>query len=519
MTRKRLDAPPHYDVLIVGGGVNGAGIARDAAGRGLKVLLCEQDDLAAHTSSASTKLVHGGLRYMERLHVGLVRKALKEREIVLDSAPHISWALRFVIPHDERVRSAWMIRIGLVLYDNLARRRKLAGSHGIDLRKHVAGKSLQSNFKRGFVYSDGWIDDARLVILNAIDAAEHGATILPRTRCQSVIREPRRWRATLHPRVGASCEITARVLVNATGPWAAEFAHQASPQARVRGTRLVKGSHIVVPRLFDHACAYIFQNPDRRVIFAIPYERDFTLIGTTDLEFRGDPAAVAIEPAELDYLCASANRFFTQQIAPRDVVWSYSGVRPLSKDETRDPTAVSRDYTLEFDQNGPPLLSVFGGKITTFRRLAEEAVGRISTSLGRVDRPWTAGRVLPGGDLPKTSFDEFSRLLANTYPWLPDGLRNRYAHAYGTRIHTLIGAARSIEDLGEEIAPGLYAREIEYLRTAEWAETAEDILWRRTKLGLHLSPDARDRVAAWLERAAHPTRADPVARNGVTEDA
>ena len=509
----------HYDILIVGGGINGAGIARDAAGRGLDVLLCEQDDLGAHTSSASTKLIHGGLRYMERLHVGLVRKALKEREVVLDSAPHISWPLRFVIPHDEQMRSAWMIRIGLVLYDNLARRRRLAASHGIDLRTHAAGRPLRPAFRRGFVYSDGWIDDARLVILNAIDAAERGATVLTRTRCENVRRESDRWRAMLRDRRdGSTFEITARVLVNATGPWAGEFVRIALPRAPAHRIRLVKGSHVVVPRIYEHDCAYIFQNADRRVIFAIPYEQEFTLIGTTDVEYRGDPAAVAIDPAEIDYLCASVNRYFERQIEPIDVVWAYAGVRPLLDDESSDPSAVTRDYTLDLDTQGPPVLSVFGGKITTFRRLAEEVVGRIMPALRRPDRPWTAGTALPGGDLPDGDFARFAASLAQAYPWLPAQLRERYAHAYGTRIARLVGAAQRLEDLGPEVLPGLHAREIAYLQDFEWAATADDILWRRTKLGLHLPARAAEELALWLAAASHG-HGPGVALDGVVHDA
>ncbi|HSN72233.1 MAG TPA: glycerol-3-phosphate dehydrogenase [Steroidobacteraceae bacterium] len=522
MNGKRSESRQHYDLLVVGGGVNGAGIARDAAGRGLSVLLVEQDDLGAHTSSSSTKLIHGGLRYMERLHVGLVRKALKEREVVLDSAPHISWPLRFVIPHDERLRSAWMIRIGLVLYDNLARRRRLAASHGIDLRRHVAGTPLRSGFRRGFVYSDGWVDDARLVVLNALDAAERGATVRVRTRCVTATRQREHWRVVLHDRLdGRSFEVTARVLVNATGPWAGDFAHTALPRRPTHRIRLVKGSHIVVPRLYDHPFAYIFQNDDRRVIFAIPYERDFTLIGTTDVQHSGDPADVAIDAAEVEYLCASVNRYFAKPIAPADVVWAYAGVRPLLDDESSELAAVTRDYTLELDDEGPPLLSVFGGKITTFRRLAEQALSRIATALGRPDRQWTAGHVLPGGDLPGGDFDAWLRSLDKTYPWLPAELRKRYAHAYGTRMARLLESATSLQDLGAEVLPGLYAREIDYLCDVEWARTAEDVLWRRTKLGLHMADAgaADATLTAYLARRSPAPARTRVSTDGVAEDA
>jgi glycerol-3-phosphate dehydrogenase len=359
-----------YDLLVVGGGINGTGIARDAAGRGLSVLLCEQDDLAAHTSSASTKLIHGGLRYLEELHFALVRKALQERELLLGAAPHIMRPLRFVMPHDAHLRPMWMIRAGLFLYDHLAKRRRLAGSSVIDLRSHPAGPALQPRFVRGFVYSDGWVDDARLVVLNAQDAALHGATVLTGTRCDRIELVDRQWRATLSDRAG-SHTVAARAVVNSTGPWVTRFVRDASPLRTAHTVRLVKGSHIVVKRLFAHRFAYIFQNIDRRIVFAIPYERDFTLIGTTDIEYHGEPASVHIEPEEVVYLCAMVNRYFTQQIGPADVVWSYAGVRPLIDDEAADPAAVTRDYALEIDGGAAPVLSVFGGKITTYRRLSE----------------------------------------------------------------------------------------------------------------------------------------------------
>jgi glycerol-3-phosphate dehydrogenase len=504
-----MTTPRELDLLVVGGGINGVGIARDAAGRGLRVLLCEQHDLGAHTSSASTKLIHGGLRYVERLHVGLVRKALKEREVVLGAAPHISWALRFVIPHDERMRSAWMIRIGLVLYDNLARRRRLAASHGIDLRRHPAGRPLDKRFKRGFVYSDGWIDDARLVVLNALDAAERGATISTRTRCVALRSDGGRWHAKMIGPDGGALRVAARAVVNATGPWVAEIAQLALGHRSAHRVRLVKGSHIIVPALFQHEFAYIFQNPDRRVIFAIPYERDFTLIGTTDVDFAGDPAEVAIDASEVDYLVASANRYFTQGIAATDVVSTFSGVRPLLEDESSDPAAVTRDYTLELDSSGPPILSVFGGKLTTFRRLAEEAVDRLAAELDCKVGPWTAGQPLPGGDLPDQDFQNFERAVAAQLDWLPGELRRRYAHAYGTRVNRMLAGCRALADLGMEVVPGLYERELEYLYSMEWAQTAEDILWRRTKLGLHLNAEASDRVAHWLAARAPSADSTP----------
>jgi len=478
-------APASCDLLVIGGGVNGTGIARDAAGRGLSVLLCEQDDLAAHTSSASTKLIHGGLRYLEEFHFALVRKALQEREVLLAAAPHIMRPLRFVMPHAPHLRPVWMIRAGLFLYDHLARRGHLAASAIIDLRTHVAGAPLQSPYRRGFVYSDGQVDDSRLVVLNALDAQRRGATILTRTRCERLAAREGRWHVALRGAAG-ELEVTARAVANATGPWVGALLTAALPGRAQHQLRLVKGSHVVVPRLFTHRFAYVFQNEDRRIVFAIPYQQDFTLIGTTDLDYHGDPAAVHIDAAEIIYLCALANRYFRRQLSPADVVWSYAGVRPLLEDESSDPTRVTRDYALELDRRPAPLLSVFGGKITTYRRLAEDAVNLLAEPLGLRAAPWTAGALLPGGDLPQGSFAVFLRTLERRYPWLPARLRWRYAHAYGTRIERVLGAATARADLGQELLPQLYEREAEYLCREEYARSAEDILWRRSKLGLHL---------------------------------
>jgi glycerol-3-phosphate dehydrogenase len=492
-----------YDLLIVGGGINGAGIARDAAGRGLSVLLCELDDLAAHTSSASTKLIHGGLRYLEHLQVSLVRKALIEREILLASAPHLMRPLRFILPHDARLRPAWMIGAGLFLYDHLARRRRLPGSARIDLRRHVAGAALKPQYLRGFVYSDGWTDDARLVVLNAVDARERGALILTRTRCEKLESSQGQWRATLATPSGPE-RVAARAVVNATGPWVGQFARAASPVSVCHSVRLVKGSHIVVPRLYAHRFAYIFQNDDRRIVFAIPYEGQFTLIGTTDIEYTGDPAAVRIDDDEVSYLCAAVNRYFAKAVLPEDVVWSYSGVRPLLDDDARNPATVTRDYFLELDRHPAPLLSVFGGKITTYRKLAESAVDLLVRELGSPKPAWTAQALLPGGDLPRGAYAGFLRSLERTHPWLPAALRYRYAHAYGTRITHILGGARSVADLGEELLPQLYEREAEYLCRVELARTAEDILWRRTRLGLHVGSGGTGRLEEWLaHRGGH----------------
>ncbi|NEX64535.1 glycerol-3-phosphate dehydrogenase [Noviherbaspirillum galbum] len=499
------------DLLIVGGGINGAGIARDAAGRGLSVVLCEKDDLASHTSSASTKLIHGGLRYLEYYEFNLVRKALVEREVLLQSAPHIMWPLRFVMPHDKGLRPSWMIRIGLFLYDILGKREILPGSRSVDLRQHPAGEPLKPAYAgRGYIYSDGWVDDARLVVLNAVDAAEKGARILTRTACESLERQGGGWLARLRSPSGP-VTVRARGVVNAAGPWTAHFLQQAAQQPSTKSLRLIKGSHIVVRKLFDHPYAYIFQHPDGRIVFAIPYEQDFTLIGTTDIDYQGDVDKVAIEQSEIDYLCTLSSRYFKKDITPGDVVWTYSGVRPLVEDEAASASAVTRDYRLELEgkdeSEGAPLLSVFGGKITTFRKLAEEAVDMIAPRLGVSQGAWTAKACLPGGDLygdqPNargvTEFDAFAAGLRDRYPWLSAPLATRYARAYGTRVHRLLEGRQGLAGMGEEVAPGLFEAEIDYLVREEWAMTARDILWRRSKLGLHLPPGTEARLDAWLQ--------------------
>ena len=502
------DGTLECDVLVVGGGINGAGIARDAAGRGLSVVLCEKDDLASHTSSASTKLIHGGLRYLEYYEFGLVRKALIEREVLLRSAPHIMWPLRFVMPHAQGQRPAWLIRAGLFLYDMLARREILAASSGIDLRRHAAGQPLKPQFKRGFVYSDGWVDDARLVVLNAMDAGEHGARIVTQTRCTALARDGGgdSWLATLQHASGRQTAVRARSVVNAAGPWTAQFLRQAAPAAPHRHLRLIKGSHIVVKRLFAHDHAYIFQHPDGRIVFAIPYEHDFTLIGTTDLDYQGERGKVEIDDAEIRYLCELSSYYFSKPINPADVVWTYAGVRPLVEDASADAKAVTRDYRFELDQEGAPLLSIFGGKITTFRKLAEEALDLLAPLLGNTRPAWTANACLPGGDVfgsvPQNrsvrEFGQFVQGLQRDYAWLPAALVARYARAYGTRIHVLLDGRKDVAAMGEEIAAGLYAAEVDYLRRHEWAVSAADILWRRSKLGLHLPRETVGRLDAWL---------------------
>ena len=507
------------DILIVGGGINGAGIARDAAGRGMSVVLCEKDDLASHTSSASTKLIHGGLRYLEQYEFGLVRKALTEREVLMRSAPHIIRPLRFILPHDKGQRPAWIIRFGLFLYDHLAKRELLPGSHGVDLRTHEAGATLKKTFTNGFAYSDAWVDDARLVVLNAMDAAEKGATILTRTKCEAVTREANHWNATLRKSSAAGdisgaeeiTEVRAKVLINAAGPWAAQFLHDTVHGRAGKKLRLIKGSHIVIKKLFDHPYAYIFQHPDGRIVFAIPYEHDFTLIGTTDIDYLGDTDKVTITAEEIDYLCALSNRYFAKPIAPADVIWSYSGVRPLVEDKKVDDSEsaseVTRDYKLAFDTDAAPLLTVFGGKITTFRKLAEEAVDLIAPTFNNQHGAWTADACLPGGDLFGTApsnraviaFDEYVDQLQRQYAWLPLTLVARYARAYGTRSKLMLANRNNIADMGEEIAPGLFTAEVDYLMRHEWARCTEDVIWRRSKLGLHLNNDATEKLAIYIE--------------------
>jgi glycerol-3-phosphate dehydrogenase len=497
-----------YDLLVVGGGINGAGIARDAAGRGLSVLLVEQDDLASHTSSSSTKLIHGGLRYLEYKEFGLVRKALQERETLLRAAPHIMWPLRFVMPHMPNLRPAWLIRAGLFLYDHLARRELLPGSRGIDMRRHPAGAPLVDSIARGFVYSDGWVDDARLVVLNALDAEQRGASVLTRTKLVSAVRAGGEWQAQLQRADGTRLDVRAGALANAAGPWVGQLLHEALGRGAQHSVRLVKGSHIVTRRLFEHDHAYIFQNPDKRIIFAIPYEGEFTLIGTTDVEYRGDPSKVAITEDEARYLCESINRYFTRKITLADVCWTYSGVRPLLEEEGADnPSAVTRDYRLELDADSgeAPLLSVFGGKITTFRKLAEEAVDRLAAVMPIPKGAWTAGVPLPGGDIPGAKFEPFAAKFANEHAWLPADVARRYARAYGTRALKLLGTAKTRAELGREFAPGLFEQELRYLRDTEWARSAEDVLWRRSKIGLHLEPGTTEHVAkeidAWFARS------------------
>jgi glycerol-3-phosphate dehydrogenase len=497
----------NYDLIIIGGGVNGAGIARDAAGRGLKTLLVEAEDLAGATSSASTKLIHGGLRYLEYYEFKLVHEALAERKRLLSIAPHIISPLLFVLPHDKHLRPAWLIRLGLFLYDHLASHGKLPGSHGISFRNNLLGDVLKDSYVQGFTYSDCWVDDARLVALNALDAKERGAEIRTRMRCTGIEARDGAWRVTMKDKGRYETTATGSMLVNAAGPWVRQLlddnklTHEKTP-----GARLVKGSHIVTLKLFEGDHAYILQQPDKRIIFAIPYEKKFTLIGTTDEDFHGDPRAVEISPHETQYLCDAINRSFKAQIKPTDVVWSYSGVRPLLDDNRGNASAVTRDYHLELeDFDGLPVLSVFGGKITTFRHLAEEAVTKLLHRARRHEKPWTAKVPLPGGDLPDADFPAFLKLQRRRFPWLPEHVLERFARAYGTRMDELIGTAEHIGDLGRHFGGCIYEAEVRYLIAQEFAMTAEDILWRRTKIGLHCNPEA----ALALEQAMPEMLATP----------
>jgi len=495
----------NVDLLIVGGGINGVGIARDAAGRGLSVLLCEKDDLASHTSSASTKLIHGGLRYLELYEFNLVRKALREREVLLHAAPHIITPLSLVMPHVPHLRPAWLIRLGLFLYDNLSRRHILSGSHSIKFKSHISGRALKDSITKGFVYSDAWVDDARLVVVNAMSAHEFGATILTRTKLVSAQPDQHGWQAELRDQHNQTVHIRARCIVNATGPWASSFLTQQVVTSQARhdvhsGITLVKGSHIVTKKLFDHHHAYIFQHPDHRIIFAIPYLDQYTLIGTTDLQYNDDPDNVTITAEEITYLCDAVNSYFKQTISPADVVWTYSGVRPLLEPEdATKPSAITRDYRLELSSvNQSPILSVFGGKITTFRCLAEEALNLLTPILKIKRASWTSKAFLPGGDILSGDFASFLSEFQANYSWLPEQLAKRYAHNYGTRAFQLLKGATCMADLGEELSPGLFEHEARYLIHHEWAQQVDDILWRRTKLGLSATPESTTRLAQWL---------------------
>ncbi len=486
-----------FDLLVVGGGINGAGIARDAAGRGLSVMLVEKDDLAARTSSASSKLIHGGLRYLEQLDFKLVRESLTERERLLRAAPHLVEPLQFVIPVTPSGRASWKLRAGLFLYDHLGGRKILPASRAVRLGE--PGDGLRPEIHQGFAYWDCRVQDSRLVVLNALDAAEGGATILTRTELLSARREGPHWIARIHS-AGHERSVKASALVNAAGPWAIEMSSRIQGTKPCHAVRLVKGSHIVVPRLYEGTHAFVLQSRDGRVVFAIPFEKEFTLVGTTDVDWSGAPDAPTISDEEIDYLLAAVRAYFTRNIAASDIVWSFSGIRSLYDDGVSDPSKVTRDYRLDLDASGAPLLSVFGGKITTYRRLAERALDRLAPFFPAVGRPWTDRAQLPGGDIPDGDIQKLVGTLRQAFPALPPDLVDRLAKAYGTRAEALLDGMRSIGDLGEHFGANLYAREVDYLMAHEWATSPEDVLWRRTKLGLHVTKEDAARLADYMKR-------------------
>jgi len=494
------DSALPYDVIVVGGGVNGAGVARDAAGRGARVLLLEAGDLARGTSSASTKLIHGGLRYLEHYEFGLVREALKEREILWSIAPHIIWPLRFVLPYRDGLRPRWLLRLGLFLYDHIGGRKKLPATRTVDLRRHAAGEPLQPQYTKGFEYSDGWVDDARLVMLNARDAADKGARIKTHTRAELMRVEHGLWVVEASDDRGHSYRFSGKSLVNAAGPAVLDLLARASAPPDYK-MRLVRGSHIVVGKKFQHDYAYFFQLPDGRIFFAIPYERDFTLIGTTDQDHEGPLADIHASAEEIEYLCEGASQYFREPVTPADVVWTYSGVRPLIEDGSGKPEAATRGYRIDLDlEEGAPLLTIYGGKITSYRHVAEHAVDELAEHIPALSgKRWTAMAPLPGGDFPTNGAAALRAAYTLSYPFLPAATVDRIVKAYGTRAREWLGKADDWDALGGEIAHGLSAAEVEWMITHEWARDAEDILWRRSKLGLLFSEDEAAKLTAWLD--------------------
>lgn len=497
-----------FDLFVIGGGINGCGIARDAAGRGYSVALAEMNDFASGTSSGATKLIHGGLRYLEHYEFRLVREALMEREVLWAMAPHVIWPLRFVLPYQKGgVRPAWLIRLGLFLYDNLGGRKLLPATKTLDLKTDPAGRPLKPIFGKAFEYSDGWVDDARMVVLNARDAANKGATIMSRARVVSARRESGIWQIEVRDEIsGVTTSHCARMLVNAGGPWVDHVLSGAVGRNNVHNVRLVQGSHIIVRKKFEDRRAYFFQNPDNRIFFAIPYEADFTLIGTTDRDFPGDPKDVKISAEEIEYLCKAASEYFSEPVTTGDIVWTYSAVRPLYDDGASKAQEATRDYVLKVDEaDGAPLLNVFGGKLTTYRRLSEHALEKIGEAIGEKGGPWTAKSHLPGGDFPVTgAVDEERRLMA-AYPFISQRHASRLVKCYGTDAGAILGDAKSIEELGRHFGGTLYEAEVRWSIEKEWAQTAEDVLWRRTKQGLFLTAEeARglEEYMAGVRRAA-----------------
>ena len=502
MGGEAVPAQDVLDIFVIGGGINGCGIARDAAGRGYAVALAEMNDFASGTSSRATKLIHGGLRYLEHYEFRLVRESLMEREVLWAMAPHIIWPMRFVLPfHKGGIRPAWLIRLGLFLYDHIGGRKLLPATRTLDMRRDPAAKPLKSLFTKAFEYSDGWVDDARLVVLNARDAAARGATIMTRSRVVSAERQDGIWTVSVEDHAtGALKTFKSRMVINAAGPWVDVVLSNAVRRNNVHNVRLVQGSHIVVKKKFDDPRAYFFQNPDNRIIFAIPYETDFTLIGTTDNDFTGDPKDIRITEGEISYLCSAASEYFAEPVTPADVVWTYSGVRPLYDDGASKAQEATRDYVLRIDGDGgeAPLLNVFGGKLTTYRRLSEHALEKITEAIGGKGKPWTAGSRLPGGDFAATGYEQEVAKLKSRYAFLNDRHARRLVRLYGTLAAALLGKAAKVEDLGRHFGADLYEVEVQWLVSQEWARHAEDVLWRRTKLGLKLTPAEADGLEEYM---------------------
>jgi glycerol-3-phosphate dehydrogenase len=488
------------DIFVVGGGINGCGIARDAAGRGYSVCLAEMNDLGSGTSSWSTKLIHGGLRYLEHYEFRLVREALIEREVLLNMAPHIIWPLRFVLPHHKGMRPAWLLRLGLFLYDHLGGRKILPATKVLDLRNDTAGGPLKDEFTKAFEYSDCWVNDARLVVLNAMDAKAKGAEISTRTKVVSAKRTDDLWEIDLQDaHTGTKRRVSARVIVNAGGPWVDDILRTSIGENEAHNVRLVQGSHIVVRKKFEHPKAYFFQNSDERIFFAIPYEQDFTLIGTTDQDFHGDPSNVKISDEEIDYLCAGASHYFKEPVTRDDIVWTYSGVRPLYDDGASKAQEATRDYVLRTDGTaGPKVINIFGGKITTYRRLAESMLAKVEEAIGSKGAPWTKGSVLPGGEFGVFGFSDLLSKVCSNYPFLETPHSERLVRSYGLKTLEILNGARSREDLGEDFGHGLTEAEVNYLMKNEWAQTAADVVWRRSKLGIRFSPEQTARLDAFM---------------------
>jgi len=513
--------PADYDIFIIGGGINGCGIARDASGRGYSVYLCEQNDLASGTSSRSTKLIHGGLRYPEYFEFRLVREALSEREILWNIAPHIVHPMRFILPVQKGRRPAWLLRLGLFIYDHLGGRNKLPATSTLNLQKDSAGQCLRDKSSKAFEYSDCTVDDARLVILNALDARERGANIQPQTRCINARRVGKHWSITVQGQPGMKQKnITASILINATGPWADRIidmldndeSNQAHKVKKAHNIRLVQGSHIVVPKLYAHKKSYLFQNNDKRIFFAIPYKEKYTLIGTTDYDFSGDPGDSKITETEIDYLCRAANQHFKNTINKDDIIWSYAGVRSLYNDNASKAQEATRDYVLRVDQKSPdhaPLINVFGGKITTYRHLATSVLEKIENLISNnnplQEEEWTATSPLPGGDFPTYSYNKNCQEFFHKFDFLPEKTAQRLFSLYGTKAYQVLGNAKNLDDLGISFSHGLYQKEVEYLMHEEWAQSADDILWRRTKLGLEMGKQEKQTLIQWIDSHNKPS--------------